>query len=654
LLLLPESHPAIHPLKRLLTRLPRFDVNTPTPYVAKQVQSLHVQNLKKVEKFLFKNQLPLPAHFLLMARHPKHLHFLDQPLNPTLHFQHPIYQLSRILEIFSLIMVPADKTRIFTIMPKGILELELQIHLKDTNTYEIISNDQLKMYENIQQKAIDEAIQYFNKQDLIIEAPSKRYIYFLPKVHKSITDWRVEYLHPKMRPIVCDTNSNTYKLAKFLLPTLQKLEEKITSTVISSLQVAHNISQLNSLLTTKTPSTTILLTTVDVESLFTRIPLDKLLQVIEDLLIHELPDYQHRHQILQCLSSIINFNTFQVNEGYCLQKIGLPMGGPISGILANIYLGYYERKVINNEHVLLYNRYMDDVLILSTFTEDELNNFLICLQNVFQLKITSATNIRSVNFLDLSVTFSCDTNQVSLSPISKKYPVYPIPSTFVKRNTLMDANIVISQILRTWRISNDNQAFSTTINDYLPFISNDSYHRRLKQKILTFLLPVRIKKYLWSIQNLFCDDCQSILNMQNTTITKIISLNGKFLSSKNPINCNTRNVYILVKEDNTFRMEHCETMHTFIEEIVTKQISISQLLPIGKLKNSQLKNIFKKFNISKSDLIENLLGKKNLPSVAVHHIIRRPSSAYGVRATWKRLKTFDTFFNQYKKISRAK
>jgi hypothetical protein len=194
-------------------------------------------------------------------------------------------------------------------------------------------------------------------------------MYFLPKIQKPRQDWRNSF-HPKMRPIISDTNSITSNLAKHLLPTLQTLERIFSVTVTSSIAVSSSIQTVNYQLNEINP----LLATVDVESLFTKIPQDHLMDIIETLLTRHFPSTFDRQSFLHFLSIIITFNTFMVDEKYYLQRIGLPMGGSLSGTLANIYLGYLEENLTFHPDLILYQRYMDDILILSTFTEEHLSH----------------------------------------------------------------------------------------------------------------------------------------------------------------------------------------------------------------------------------------------------------------------------------------
>jgi hypothetical protein len=119
-----------------------------------------------------------------------------------------------------------------------------------------------------------------------------------------------------------------------------------------------------------------------VESLFTKIPLDSLLS----LLNHHLPSVcsspEESSSILSFLHSIITNNTFFGGGHFYLQKIGLAMGACMSSSLANIYLGLLESQICQQllPPVLIYKRYMDDIFILFDNENNSLNTFLSFLQ----------------------------------------------------------------------------------------------------------------------------------------------------------------------------------------------------------------------------------------------------------------------------------
>jgi hypothetical protein len=485
--------------------------------------------MRLVTNYLFKQNLPIPHTFLISAQQPKNLNVLDEELSTTLSSNHPFVRLKHLLHCFNLVILPADKTGVLIILPENILTAELAIHLEDKHTYQILTFDELQHYVNIQTDAVSDAIKFYNKPTLRVENPSNRYIYFLPKVHKQLSDWR-SFLHPKMRPIVSDTNSTTNNLAKHLLPYLQSVERQFITAVPSSLAVVDNIISLNSnqLITRNTQ-----LVTMDIEALFTRIPQDRLLDIVNHQITEQLSNAELKDKFMYYLRTIINNNTFQVNDSYCLQKIGLPMGGPLSGTLANIYLGFMETRVMNFPKVLLYNRFMDDILVVCNFSDKEMNQFIQTLHSTINLKIIASFNKESVNFLDLSIFLSLRKRLLFIQPFSKRPHCFPVPSILGSRGAKSDVNIIKSQVLRVYRQTTDSRSFSLAVNKYLGFILSKA-HRHIRKAIFQFLLPLKISTHKWTVEIPLCGECKGISNLNGISVVKILKIGTNYVAIKEP------------------------------------------------------------------------------------------------------------------------
>ena len=81
---------------------------------------------------------------------------------------------------------------------------------------------------------------------------------------------------------------------------------------------------------------------------------DALIRLLDDELAKL--DINERPYFLNLIAFIIENNTFRVNNEYYHQKIGVPMGGVLSGTLANVYLGILERNIVQNPKILLFRR----------------------------------------------------------------------------------------------------------------------------------------------------------------------------------------------------------------------------------------------------------------------------------------------------------
>ena len=154
----------------------------------------------------------------------------------------------------------------------------------------------------------------------------------LPKIHKTGNP---------LRPIVSSMGSVTYGGAKGLSKVLKLLVGKSP----------HHIQSTGDFLSKAKGLTLQLgecLTSYDVTSLFTSVPIDPALNIIKDLLEKDekLKDrtvlsVQNKTELLGfCLHNIY----FSFQNKFYEQVEGVAKGSPISPIVANLYMEYFERK----------------------------------------------------------------------------------------------------------------------------------------------------------------------------------------------------------------------------------------------------------------------------------------------------------------------
>jgi hypothetical protein len=324
------------------------------------------------------------------------------------------------------------------------------------------------------------------------------------------------------------------------------------------------------------------------------------------------------------------------------------MGGPLSGVLSNIYLGYVERNIINTSGIITYQRYMDDILLISNFNVDELANFMTLLKDEFALNITSSSNYHNVTFLDMCISIKRLQNTVSICPFSKNNPIYPIPSTITTRNVRTDRNIIQSQILRTWRTSTDDEKFSKSVNYYLSFLQGNQHLKKLRKRVFRFLLPCKISTHYWSTSILLCAACNNITNHTHTEVNKIININGKYIATKEPLNCHSQSIYMLINYENNFQLILVESIHIYFKH---NKVMNSNIVPLGKFTKSKINNFINKYKQIHHTVENN--DMKTYPC-RVYPIFKNSNQIYGVRTVEKKRKPFASFFNEYKKIAKKK
>ena len=218
--------------------------------------------------------------------------------------------------------------------------------------------------------------------------------YGIPKIHKKFT--RV----PPVRPIVSQCNSPLYPTARFIDHVLQPIAQSYPDYL-------HNSTSLSILLQNLTVPDDALLVTLDVSNLYPSIPQTDMLQTIYQEMVH------NRHllpfdpnMIIRLLHTNINHNYFQFASLIFQQIKGTAMGAAYSPTVANIYMSVTIRRFLRTQRTqpLLLMRYIDDIIMIWTDTEEKLKDFLTDIDQFNPaLHYTYQFSSSTVDFLDLTI-----------------------------------------------------------------------------------------------------------------------------------------------------------------------------------------------------------------------------------------------------------
>jgi predicted metal-dependent hydrolase len=88
-----------------------------------------------VTDYLIRYQLGPSSIFTMSVLHSTTFPFFNYKCAETLSENHPFIRLRRALNVFNLIIAPADKNRILVIAPNELFQNEINIHLSDGETY---------------------------------------------------------------------------------------------------------------------------------------------------------------------------------------------------------------------------------------------------------------------------------------------------------------------------------------------------------------------------------------------------------------------------------------------------------------------------------------------------------------------------------------
>ncbi|KAJ1165186.1 hypothetical protein NDU88_005615 [Pleurodeles waltl] len=229
--------------------------------------------------------------------------------------------------------------------------------------------------------------------------PKTPYFYILPTIHKN--------KHPPPgRPIVSGSGSILEPLSQFCDWFLQPFVKQIPTYLKDTTDV---LALLSTLEFNKEKEQ---LMTLDVESLYTNIPQEATLEVVSDLLNRGAWNYITPPEFILDLAHLaLTRNFFELDKNFFLQIQGTSMGSSFTLSLACLYVDHFEKEMVLTEdnpyvnHIKLWKRYVDDILIIWKGTREEATTFITWLNtlNPF-LRFTATLGDPAVSFLDLLIT----------------------------------------------------------------------------------------------------------------------------------------------------------------------------------------------------------------------------------------------------------
>ena len=347
-------------------------------------------------------------------------------------------KLRELKENENIIIRRADKSNTFVIMKKEAYTSKLDELLSDNTKFQALRKDPT---EDIK-KALNDYIAIINSKTNHSSIPEcvghfePGYLYGNAKIHKNSED-------PPLRPIISQIGTPVYDVSKYLNSIITKYmpQKRVVNSTNEFIELCKSAEV--------TPK---FLASLDVESLFTNVPVTDTINIILDN-VYNHPTIKAPDIPKKIMKEMMNICTtqcpFRNHDGKIyIQKDGVSMGSPLVPTFASFYMCHLENKAFSELQVKpqIYCRYVDDCFLgvnhmselyaLKTYFEsNSVLNFTFETETCKKLSFLDVLISRSTNSMCTSVytkpthSGAC-LNYKSLCPLNYKKSVI---KTFIHR-----------------------------------------------------------------------------------------------------------------------------------------------------------------------------------------------------------------------------
>ncbi len=315
----------------------------------------------------------------------------------------------------------------------------------------------------------------FAKDRLVLSNPQISQMYGLPKIHKKDVP---------LRPIVSAVNSSMYRLAKFLAKELSQLIRHQAYHVSKSSELVHELKSQ------ELDLANLIMFSIDVDALYPSVPIIDLDPILKKLMLHNKWESKKIEEFLRLIRLVNNNNFFIFRDKLYHQKDGLAMGSPLAAILALIYMESLENELVPTfTPIVLWRRYVDDILAFIRGNKEEMTNILKKLNNYHpRMNFTiEEEKDGKIPFLDFTIQRKPEENKLQIDIYRK--------STYAGRHIDGKSNhsvhhkhaFLYSAIHRIYQFGLEEQEVqnelsylrNNCINNNIDPIAVDSIHRKI-------------------------------------------------------------------------------------------------------------------------------------------------------------------------------
>ena len=362
-------------------------ISKPKPHAKRIELEILLDNIQQLEKNKKVTTSPdLQAEFIREANTTRGRHH-SPLLTPALKAA-----AKELKENEEIVIRKADKSSIFVILDKEEYMGKMKTILHDQTKFKSITKNPTNDIKTRLNRIIRENNKTPNSIKLpLIEGDHKLgYAYGNVKTHKRGNP---------LRPIISQIPAVTYNLAKCL--------NNILTPFTPASQSIKSSQEFLDILRGSRPSS--LIASMDVESLFTNVPVDETIDLISNKLYHsnEAPFPIQENSLRLLLQACTKEVPFYGPDGEMYVQVdGVAMGSPLGVLFANFYMGSLEEKIFTQHPDLkppLYARYIDDIFINAS-SEEHVTQLIDIFKNNSALNFThEIEEDQQLPFLDVMV-----------------------------------------------------------------------------------------------------------------------------------------------------------------------------------------------------------------------------------------------------------
>ena len=353
-----------------------------------------------------------------------------------------------------------------------------RIILQNEKDYNFIINQELRI-----SKALRKLMQAGALPDSIYErlnptGTQPSVIYGLSKVHKPVINGT-----PQLRPILSAINNPTYKLSQYLDSILKPYTAN-EYTVKDSFSFASEIRNQQS---------SNFMASLDVDSLFTNIPLTETIDICSDLVFQGrlIVDGLRKQDFKQLLTLATTESFILFNGNYYQQIDGVAMGSPLGPTLANIFLGHHEVRWLSECPVTYkpvhYKRYVNDIFLLFT-SVDSINMFTEYMNSRHpSMHFTSEIeNDNSIPFLDIFVSRNPTSFVTSVYRKPTFSGVYTHYESFLP--SIYKTNLISTLLFRCYTICSSWSLIDAEVRSINSYMLKNGYPEQIVDRAISLFL----------------------------------------------------------------------------------------------------------------------------------------------------------------------